>query len=224
MRRALELGASALELDIRSSSDGVPVCCHDPSLPCAAGGFRCVSGTAYEELGVTSLEDVLRSFPGVVINLDLKSDDPITGTEQAVADLLRRYGRGDDVIVTSFSDEKVERFSSIAPEVPTGAPSGACTHFVNQVRRSEAPSPLDHVALQLPTTMFGHVVIDRYLIEAAHELSLAVHAWTVNDPVEMERLVSLGVDGIMSDVPGVLFQLLHSLGVAWEDRRTGDPP
>jgi glycerophosphoryl diester phosphodiesterase len=42
-------------------------------------------------------------------------------------------------------------------------------------------------------------VIDRRLIAGAHRRGLAVHAWTINDPAEMNRLLDLGVDGIMSD-------------------------
>ncbi|MBF8291117.1 MAG: ugpQ, partial [Chloroflexi bacterium] len=53
---------------------------------------------------------------------------------------------------------------------------------------------------------------DLPLVQAAHDLGLPVHAWTINDPVEMARLLDMGVDGIMSDRPAVLRSLLEERG------------
>jgi glycerophosphoryl diester phosphodiesterase len=58
-------------------------------------------------------------------------------------------------------------------------------------------------------------VVDETLVAAAHERGVAVHVWTINDETTMERLVDLGVDGIISDRPRVLAALLESRGVSW---------
>ena len=72
------------------------------------------------------------------------------------------------------------------------------------------------VALQVPER-YGEdiVIVDDRFVEAAHRIGAAVHVWTVNDTESMERLVSLGVDGIISDVPSELMHVLNDRGVTW---------
>jgi len=56
-------------------------------------------------------------------------------------------------------------------------------------------------------------VISKRFVERAHEEGLAVHAWTIDDPSEMRRLFDLGVDGIMTDLPTVLRQVMEERGM-----------
>jgi glycerophosphoryl diester phosphodiesterase len=173
-------------------------------------------------LRLPTLEEVLQAFPGVVLNIDIKQGPPATRAYEAeVAAALARFGRGDDVIVTSFNDATVRAFSELAPHVPTAAGLGETAEFVAAVRSGAPPPALARQALQLPPTWAGADLVDRALVEAAHRAGLAVHVWTVDDPGEMARLVSLGVDGIMSDVPSVLARVLAELGAAW---RPGEGP
>ena len=66
-----------------------------------------------------------------------------------------------------------------------------------------------------PARVGGTWLVDDRLVEATHELGLALHVWTVDDPNEMAELVDLGVDGIMTDVPSELAALLKRRGVAF---------
>ena len=75
------------------------------------------------------------------------------------------------------------------------------------------------VAFQVPETYGDIVIVDRRFVDAAHELGAAVHVWTVNDTESMERLLDLGVDGIISDVPTELMGVLDRRGVAWPGAR-----
>ena len=56
----------------------------------------------------------------------------------------------------------------------------------------------------MPAVFQGTVVVDARFVERAHEQGLEVHVWTIDDPVEARRLIALGVDGIMSDVPEII--------------------
>jgi len=170
--------------------------------------------------GIVTLEEVLSTFPDVVLNLDIKETAPaVVPYEEALADLLRRYGRADDVIVASFLDLATDSFSRYAPEIPTSAGTVATGSFVRAVRAGVEPPALRAVALQPPARLRDSVVVDRVLVEAAHEHGLAVHVWTINDEAEMDRLCSLGVDGIITDCPSVLRAVLDRRGVAWEPER-----
>lgn len=165
---------------------------------------------------VARLEEVLEAFPGAVLNLDIKQTAPtVAPYEAALADLLRRHGRVDDVIVASFLDAATDAFRALAPEIPTSAGTLATADFVRAVQAGEEPPPSPHVALQIPVAVGELVLVDERLVAAAHDRGLAVHVWTIEDEAEMERLCALGVDGIITDRPTALVGVLDRLGCAW---------
>lgn len=163
--------------------------------------------------GIASLRDVLEEFPDVFLNLDIKQTAPaVEPYEQLVADLLREFGRTDDVIVASFDDRATEAFSAIAPEIHTSCGT-IMTTMVWQAVRDDKPLPATHHrALQVPAAIGEIVVVDERFVERAHDHGLAVHVWTIDEPEEMERLIHLGVDGIMTDRPSVLAEILRGRG------------
>jgi glycerophosphoryl diester phosphodiesterase len=166
---------------------------------------------------IALLEEVLDSFPGVVLNLDIKQTAPVvTPYEQALAALLRRYGRTDDVIVASFLDTATDSFSTFAPEIPTSAGTAAVAGFYQSVQAGETPAPMRHVALQVPARYGEVTLVDQRLVDVAHEEGLAVHVWTIEEEPEMEHLCGLGVDGIITDRPTALAAVLDRLGCAWQ--------
>lgn len=171
-------------------------------------------------LRVATLRSVLETFPGVVLNLDIKRTAPqVAPYEEALAALLSEHGRTDDVIVASFHDRATEAFSRHAPTIATSAGRSAVARFTLALWAHRRPDPAiaRYVALQVPARAFGKAVVTRRYVEAAHELGLAVHVWTIDDEQEMSRLVALGVDGVISDRPRVLASVLDRLGVAWRD-------
>jgi glycerophosphoryl diester phosphodiesterase len=171
-------------------------------------------------LRVATLRSVLESFPGVVLNLDIKRTAPeVRPYEAELAQLLREYGRADDVIVASFHDRATDRFAELAPEIPTSAGRGAVTRFTLALWARRRPDPVisRHAALQVPARALGIPVVTKRYIGEAHRLGLAVHVWTIDDEAEMERLVRLGVDGVISDRPSVLAGVLDRLGATWRD-------
>jgi len=166
--------------------------------------------------GIALLEEVLEEFPGVVLNLDIKQTAPVVAPyEEALALMLRRFGRVDDVIVASFLDSATDAFSTFAPEVPTSAGTLAVATFTQAVRAGETPAPLRHVALQVPARFGDAVLVDARFVEAAHDEGLAVHVWTIEEESEMQELCDLGVDGIITDRPSALVGVLERLDRAW---------
>ncbi len=166
--------------------------------------------------GVATLREVLERFPDVVLNLDVKQSAPaVASYEEPLARLLAAYGRADDVIVASFFDPATEAFATFAPNVATSAGVLATTAFWQAVQAGAPPPSLAAVALQVPERRGDLVIVDERFVTVAHEEGLAVHVWTVNDGPSMERLLALGVDGIMTDVPTVLVHVLERDGAAW---------
>jgi len=167
--------------------------------------------------GIATLREVLERFPGVVLNLDIKQTAPVVAPyEEALARLLAEYGRSDDVIVASFLDPATDAFSKYAPSVPTSAGTIATAEAWRAVQAGEAMPDIAAVAYQVPERQGDLVVVDERFVAAAHESGKAVHVWTVNDTESMERLLDLGVDGIISDLPTTLCGVLSSRRVAWD--------
>lgn len=174
---------------------------------------------ADRDLCVASLCEVLESFPGVVLNLDIKRTEPeVVSYEAALARELAEHDRRDDVIVASFSDSATAEFAKWAPEVGVAAGTEATTEFYRRLQAGQPPQDDigRYVALQPPARFGPLTVVDQRFVDAAHSCGLAVHVWTIDDPVEMEQLVGLGVDGIISDTPSVLTAVLGRLGANWK--------
>lgn len=158
---------------------------------------------------IPSLAQVLETFPDVYLNLDIKQTAPtVEPYEELLATELRRFGRSDDVIVGSFLDGATATFASLAPGVSTSAGTLAVADFYRAVDENRPPPALPHHALQVPAAYEGTVIVDRRFVTAAHQAGLAVHVWTIDDEPQMRALLALGVDGIMTDCPAVLADLL----------------
>jgi glycerophosphoryl diester phosphodiesterase len=167
---------------------------------------------------VASLEAVLVEFPDVLLNLDIKQGAPtVPAYEVELADLLVRHNRIDDVIVTSFADHSIKVFHEHSPQIGTAPGTTALTMIVQAIRSGSAvPTGLldGFVALQVPLKVAGVWLVDERLVAAAHGLGLALHVWTVDDEADMSKLIDLGVDGIMTDVPSLLAATLGRGGTA----------
>ncbi|MDA8070877.1 MAG: glycerophosphodiester phosphodiesterase [Actinomycetota bacterium] len=169
--------------------------------------------------GVASLAtvlDLLDDHPGVALNLDIKTTAPVVASyEEALADLIRSRGYQERTIVASFLDVATERFRALAPDVATSAGSQAVAELWQAVHRGELPREPPYQVLQVPLLSGDLMVVDEQFVQIAHQLGLAVHVWTINDPKDMADLVDLGVDGIMTDRPSVLVDLLDRRGVSY---------
>ena len=162
-------------------------------------------GARPEHFTIPLLTEVLRAFPGVPINIDIKTTAPATPPyEHLLAHLLAEHGRGDDTIVASFHDEALTAFAATGSPVPTSAGPGRTAQFWEAVQRGDEGIALpEHQALQVPITYGELTVVDARFVAAAHRRDLAVHVWTVDDPATMHWLLDLGVDGIVTDRPSV---------------------
>jgi glycerophosphoryl diester phosphodiesterase len=168
------------------------------------------------ELRIATLREVLEEFPGVVLNLDIKQTAPVVPPyEAALARLLDEYDRRDDVIVASFLDQATETFAALAPGVATSAGTLATAAFWQAVHQGDELPAVRAVAFQVPERQGDLVVVDEPFVDAAHRQGAAVHVWTVNDEPSVVRLLDLGVDGIISDLPTMVSATLEQAGAAW---------
>ena len=170
------------------------------------------------ELRIATLVEVLEAFPGILLNLDIKQTGPaVEPYEAQLAAILRDQHRTDDVIVASFLDAALDAFAAAAPEIGTSCGPGSALAFAQAMVAGEPlpPSVTRHVAIQVPPR-FGHSeVVTAESVGVAHAHGMAVHVWTVDEPDEMERMLDLGVDGIITDRPSVLAAIVDAKDLRW---------
>ncbi len=231
-RRAAAEGYHYLETDVRATRDGVVVVIHDAALDRttdSSGEIEKLNWAAVRTARVGGREpiclltDLLEELPGVRLNIDVKADSAVA----PVLDLLRRTRGWDRVCLASFSEARLQRLRRAAgPRLLTsmGAASAIALRLRSvslsrdrvlsrdSVRRSER-MPIRGRLAQLPVRMCAVRVVDRALVRYAHHHGLEVHAWTVDRAVEMQALLALGVDGLITDRPDVLRDVLRLRGV-----------
>jgi glycerophosphoryl diester phosphodiesterase len=160
--------------------------------------------------------DVLEDYPQVALNLDIKQTAPaVEPYEELLAAELEGRSLAERVIVASFLDIATDSFATFAPDIATSAGTIATAMFWRAVHEGEEPPVTSHVALQVPATQGDLVVVDDRLVTAAHEHGMAVHVWTINDEPEMARLLDLGVDGLISDLPTPLVAVVAARHLAY---------
>ena len=217
--RAVELGYRYLETDTHVTADGVLVAFHDEVLDRVTDRTGRIDQLPWSEVsrarldggeGVPLLEDLLGTFPDVRINIDPKHD----GAVEPLAEALRRTNAVERVGVGSFSDRRLA-------DLRLRVGSDLCTSLgpkgIARLMLAGRGVPVGRFAAgcaQVPVRAKDRVVVtDRRFVDAAHRRGMQVHVWTVDDPAEMHRLLDLGVDGLMTDRPSVLKQVLESRGL-----------
>jgi glycerophosphoryl diester phosphodiesterase len=217
--RAVALGYRYVETDVRATADGVAVVFHDPNLERLTGRPGRVADLSWADLAtvrvagsaaVPRLEEVLEEWPDVRFNIDVKHDSGAVPTVEAV----RAAAAGDRVLLASFSDERLARLRTLAgPGVATSLGTRAAAALrVAALTGRRGRMPASAAAAQVPVR-YGRVrVVDRRFVTHAHRVGLQVHVWTIDDPAEMNALLDLGVDGIMTDRVDVLRDVYISRG------------
>lgn len=207
-QRAVDLGFEYLETDVRPTRDGVAVLHHDATLDRTTDTRGPVRERSWADLAQVRLpdgssplrlEELLEAAPDSHITVDAKEP----GSVAAIADAVMRAGAHDRVCVTSFSRSRLTQLRGLLPGVESGA------HPWEVMRLRWRGGPLPRVSrVQIPIRAFGVTLAEPGFLRRAHERGIAVDVWTVDDPGLMCQLLDLGVDGIMTDAPSVLRQVL----------------
>jgi hypothetical protein len=166
-----------------------------------------------EDFRITSLPEVMRKYPDVPINIEIKgaSDEDVGSfmrNAEALAAYLNRLGRTEGVIVASFNDAALARFHQLAPDIDLAPATVAVAGYV----LAGTPPPPGSKVFQVPTSFSGITVVDQGFVDRAHDDGFGVHVWTINDEDTMNQLLDWGADGIMTAEPMRLERVLCARG------------
>lgn len=201
--KAIELGANAIEFDVRRSKDAQLIISHDDNLKKVFGKDVLVNESTLQELKqltdnrIATLEEGLRFIGGKVekIVVELKE----TGYEQGVLDLITKEKLREKVIVVSFLEEALTRVRDLDATIETG------------LIFTKAKKPIE-TALRLNAQYL--VSLYRFMhrrdVAKAHKSNLKVIVWTINTKKEAEEYFAKDVDGIASDKPDILRHIARS--------------
>ncbi len=236
-QRSVDLyDTDVLELDVHRTADGVLVVLHDETVDRTTNGsglvkemslgelqaldaaytFSMDGGETFPERGkghvIPTLADVFTQFPDQLTNIEIKQREP--PIEDDLIELIEGFGMQDKVCLGSFDDAVASRLRERLPDACHYAPEGMARDyfFGSRVRVTGFfPPPVD--AFALPVTSGDIEVIDPLLIDTLHEQGRFLWAWTIDEEDEMRRLLELGVDGIMTNRPDLLDDVMVELGL-----------
>jgi glycerophosphoryl diester phosphodiesterase len=219
-RRAFDQGYRYLETDVRATSDGRLIVFHDPQLDRVTDWRGPVAKLPWSEvrrarIGGTEqiplLTDLLEEFPTARFNIDAKAGAAVA----PLADLMVNADARARVCLVSFSDRRLARLrAALGPDVALAlGPQALLRLFRASALRREFRTTA--VAAQVPLSYQGVAIVTPRFIATAHAAGLEVHAWTIDEADEMRRLLTLGVDGIMTDRPDLLREILIERG-SWQ--------
>jgi glycerophosphoryl diester phosphodiesterase len=213
-RRSYDLGVRYLETDVRLSADGRLVAFHDAHLNRATGVSGRLDNRTLAELTelpvlgggpVLPLESLLDAFPDACFTLDIKHPTVIA----PLARLLRQDTVASRVCVAAARGSWLRAAEAmVGPELCTALSWRDLAHLATCPRGRYGTACFAHLPLRL-----GRVPVFRdELVARAHAAGVRVIVWTVNDPATMHRLLDNGVDGIISDRPDLLRDVLIARG------------
>jgi glycerophosphoryl diester phosphodiesterase len=218
-RKAMELGADGVELDVQLSADGVPVVMHDLTVDKTTDGTGRVADKMLAELEaldagskfssqfagerIPTLSQVFDALGGkLLVNVELKDFSPRgSGLEAPVVEVVRKHAMEKRVLFSSFNPFTVRRVKHLAPDIPAGLLYA--DDLPIYLRRAWLAPFITHEARHPHFSM-----VTEPLVRWCRARGLRVNTWTVDDPAEMRRLIALGVGGIISNVPDVLRQVV----------------
>jgi glycerophosphoryl diester phosphodiesterase len=231
-QHAVDMGVDMLEMDLHVTADGALVLMHDETVDRTTNGTGRLEEMTLAEVkaldagyywtddegqtfpfrgqGITvaTLEEVFQAFPHMPMNIEIKLVESVPVVEP-FCQMIRQHNMQDKVLAASFHQDALDQFRAACPEVSSSATQNEVINFFARhfVGLAGSYSPIAQ-AVQVPEYRGNiHILTPRF-VKDAHSRGMDVHVWTVNEAEGMQRMIDLGVDGIITDRPDILLELL----------------
>lgn len=219
---AATLGFTHVELDVHATRDGVVVVHHDDTLERMADDRRAIADLDWSALrqvrtrggaGVPQLEELLSSFPDLFVNIEPKSERVLA----PLAALLQRHEAVARIGIGCFNPQRTAHMCELLGGEVAWSPAHAGVLRLWLSGWGLPAGRFGFPMVQVPTQFHGIPVVTRRFVKAAHARGIQVHVWTVDEEAEMERLLDMGVDALMTDRPRLLRAVMQRRG-QWHGR------
>jgi glycerophosphoryl diester phosphodiesterase len=216
----VDMGYRYIETDVRVTADGVLAVFHDPTLERVTDRTGRIDTMPWSEVStariggrepILRLEDLLGAWPDVRFNLDIKA----AGVLAPLVRLVHRLKIADRICLGSFSDARIaaaRRLFGSSVCTALGPRGVAALRLSSYSPRAAGLVRIQAGVAQVPLQLGGRALVDERFLAAAHARDLQVHVWTVDTEEETTAMLDLGVDGVMTDRPAMLKELLEKRG------------
>ena len=209
---SIGLGCKYIETDVQLSSDGVPYIFHDEDLKRLTGSNRPFHShlsseindiKLFDQFKIPTLEETLITFPNTYFQIDFKSDEVVL----PAIDIIRKTNSINRICIASFDSDRLEVVRNELPDVCLSmGPKEVLALLLKSYGLNKNDIPGD--CLQIPIYKYGLKLVTKRFVDFVHSQDLKIMVWTINDKKNMDYLISLGVDGIITDKPKFLFDLI----------------
>ena len=209
---ALKLGSTYIETDVQLSADGIPYIFHDDDLKRLLGKdiiFNSLHSSEINQLRlfdsyqIPTLEEALKKFPNALFQIDVKTDEVALPTIK----IIKNLDASNRVCIASFSSKRLQLVKEKFPEICLSmGPKEVLKLLLSSFGLYKKTIQGD--CLQIPIYQYGIKLVTKRFIKFVQSMGLKIHVWTINDEDTMEELISLGVDGIITDRPKLLKEVL----------------
>lgn len=209
---AIGLGSSYIETDVQLSADGIPYIFHDDDLSRLLNmevKFNSLHSDQIEKLKlfesyqIPKLETALTQFPNALFQIDLKTDE-VALPAMKVIESLNAFDR---ICIASFSSNRLQK---VRKKFPDTCLSMGPKEILKLLLASFGlyNKTIYGDCLQVPIYHYGIKLVTRRFVKYVQSIGLKIHVWTINDENTMRKLIDLGVDGIITDRPKLLKEVL----------------
>ncbi|MHA1169490.1 MAG: glycerophosphodiester phosphodiesterase [Candidatus Hodarchaeales archaeon] len=233
LKDAVSLNVDVLEVDARMTRDNDLVVFHDETVDRVTNGKGKISDFLLDELKelelgynfspdgrtfpfrgkklrILTVNELFEHFPDQRINIDIKNDD--ISAADSLGSLIRSHGMDEHVFVASFHQRIIDHFRKHYPHVLTAAGPNDIRSFIKAMKlRYLRFKRLNYAGFQVPIKYGDYTIITPGFIRGAHKKGIKVMVWTINERKTMVELLKMGVDGIFTDTPALLVEVVNEL-------------
>ncbi|MDZ7756391.1 glycerophosphodiester phosphodiesterase [Rhodohalobacter sp.] len=224
-KAAYDMGAEMIELDILLSKDGIPVAIHDETLDRTTNGTGKVVDYTFEELAkldagswfgkkhsserILSLEEVLQFAKGkIALNIEIKTeavaDELKNGIEEKAYELVKKFDMLDHVLFSSFDYRAVAHLKELDVNIAAA--------LLYEKEQSDGMGPKQLVnAYKVDAFNCNYRLFTKKWADETSEADIPVFVYTVNSERRMKKMIKKGVNGIFTDKPDLLKQVVDNM-------------
>jgi glycerophosphoryl diester phosphodiesterase len=216
----MDCGADYIELDVQLTADDVLVVCHDDKLDRTTDGTGKLSSYTYDELmqfsagswfgkdgefddvRIPSMTEVLDLVgKDIMLNIEIKRSGDPKRTAEKVVELVEEYGIVNSCYVTSFSYPALKKVKQLNPKIKTA--------FIANLATATSYAQLPYI----DAVSMNYLFVNQSVVNSAHHNGKRIFVWTVDRQSEMQKMMALGVDNIITDRPDRALDVVNSKSV-----------
>lgn len=223
-KKALEIGVDGLELDVHKSKDGELIVIHDEDIQRTFSGKGQVLDKTLKDLKkykcrnfefknniectIPTLREVIELIKdeNILINIEAKTDVIQYDLENDIIDLIEEYDIKDKILISSFNHKSIIKLKNIDDSINYGALYWSEEDYYPEDNIINYSKKIGVYSINVSNSL-----VNKEMVELAHRENMKVLVYTVNTPIEMRKMIAYNVDGVFTDYPELMKEILEEI-------------